>query len=127
MPQSIWRARAARSLTRAARRLPSADDRRARAQVTFAEGTRSPTGVLGQFKAGPFKMAAAAGVPVIPISIINTQFAMPVSSLLPIRRAGGVRIVVHPPIATEGRDSAEVCAQARAAVNSALPEWMRSE
>lgn len=95
--------------------------------MTFPEGTRSPTGVLGQFKAGPFKMAASAGVPVVPISIVNTQYAMPVSSLLPIRRMSGVRIVLHPPIDTAGRDSAEVCAQARAAVNSGLPEWMRSE
>jgi 1-acyl-sn-glycerol-3-phosphate acyltransferase len=94
--------------------------------VTFAEGTRSPTGVLGTFKAGPFKMAAAAAVPVVPISIVNTQYAMPVSSLLPIRRAENVRIVVHPPISTEGRDSAEVCAEARKAVLSGLPEWMRS-
>ena len=83
--------------------------------------------MLGQFKAGPFKMAATAGVPVVPISIVNTQYAMPVSSLLPIRRASGMRIVVHPPIATQGRDSADLCAEARAAVSSGLPEWMRSE
>jgi 1-acyl-sn-glycerol-3-phosphate acyltransferase len=96
------------------------------AQVTFAEGTRSPTGVLGAFKAGPFKMAASAGVPVVPISIVNTQYSMPVSALLPIRRAQGVRIIVHPPISTIGRDAADVCAEAREAVSNGLPEWMRS-
>lgn len=96
-----------------------------RLQVTFPEGTRSPTQVLGAFKAGPFKMAASSGAPVIPISIVNTARAMPVSSLLPIRRAGGIEIVVHPPIDPAGRDTDEVCKEARAAVASGLPEWMR--
>jgi len=94
--------------------------------ITFPEGTRSPTGVLANFKGGPFKMAQSAGVPVVPVSVVNTGWSMPTSSLLPIRRAGGIQVVVHDAIDTRGRDAAEVQAECRAAINSGLPEWMRA-
>lgn len=41
--------------------------------VVSPEGTRSPTGELGQFKKGAFRIAMATGLPVIPIVIRNSE------------------------------------------------------
>lgn len=83
-------------------------------------------GVLGAFKVGPFKMACAAGALVVPVSVVNTAWSMPTSALLPIRRAGNIEVVVHPPIDTKGRDAGEVCNEAKAAVSAGLADWMKS-
>jgi 1-acyl-sn-glycerol-3-phosphate acyltransferase len=41
--------------------------------VIFPEGTRSKGGEMGQFKAGSFRLAKDAGVPIVPISIKGTS------------------------------------------------------
>jgi 1-acyl-sn-glycerol-3-phosphate acyltransferase len=41
--------------------------------VIFPEGTRSKTGELGEFKAGSFKLALKANVPIVPIAILGTE------------------------------------------------------
>ena len=41
--------------------------------VIFPEGTRSKDGTVGEFKAGSFKLATKANVPIIPIAIKNTE------------------------------------------------------
>jgi 1-acyl-sn-glycerol-3-phosphate acyltransferase len=61
------RREAMRSITRAAERI-----REGTSVVVFPEGTRSRSGVLQPFKAGSFKLAAAAGVPIVPIVIVGT-------------------------------------------------------
>jgi len=58
------RARAIRSLERAAERI-----RGGRPVVMFAEGTRSRDGRLQPFKKGPFHLALKAGVPIVPAAI----------------------------------------------------------
>jgi 1-acyl-sn-glycerol-3-phosphate acyltransferase len=45
--------------------------------VFFPEGTRGRDGVLKPFKAGAFDVAAAAGVPVVPVAITGTAEGMP--------------------------------------------------
>jgi 1-acyl-sn-glycerol-3-phosphate acyltransferase len=70
------RARAIRSLRAAARRI-----RDGRPVVLFAEGTRSKSGRLGDFKKGPFHLAVQAGVPVVPVAISGSWQVMPPGSL----------------------------------------------
>jgi len=45
--------------------------------VFFPEGTRGRDGVLKPFKAGAFDVAAAAGVPTVPVAITGTAEGMP--------------------------------------------------
>lgn len=92
----------------------------------FPEGTRSKDLKLAGFKKGAFSVAQKAGVEVVPITLVGTGNLMPTgkeSRLYP----GGVRIVVHPPIASKGKSADEVCALARKAVASALPAHMIGE
>ena len=65
--------------------------------VVFPEGTRSPDGKLGQFKAGAIVLAIKAGVPVVPVAIIGTHQVLPKGRLLV--RPGRVEIRVGAPIA----------------------------
>jgi putative phosphoserine phosphatase / 1-acylglycerol-3-phosphate O-acyltransferase len=62
------------------------------------EGTRSPGARLGDFKTGGFRLAAAAGVPVIPVVIRDAGKILPPGGF--IMRAGKVRVSVEPPIST---------------------------
>jgi 1-acyl-sn-glycerol-3-phosphate acyltransferase len=68
--------------------------------VVFAEGTRSRDGTLRPFKKGPFVLAIAAGVPVIPICVAGTHAIMPRGALCP--RPGVVTLRVGHPIPTHG-------------------------
>ena len=64
--------------------------------VIAPEGTRMDTRSVGQFKKGPFRLAMAAGVPIVPIVIRNAEVlsARDSSTLHP----GTVDIVVYPPL-----------------------------
>lgn len=44
--------------------------------AVYPEGTRSPDGRLRPFKKGTFVMAIAAGVPIVPVSIVGAQKLM---------------------------------------------------
>ena len=64
--------------------------------IIYAEGTRSPDGRVGRFKAGSFLLAIQAGLPVVPLSIIGTRAVMPKGRLR--TEPADVRLVVHDPI-----------------------------
>lgn len=64
------------------------------------EGTRSLTPRLGAFKKGAFHVAMAAGVPIVPIVLVNALDALPKHGL--VIRPATIEVVVHPPIATAG-------------------------
>ena len=68
--------------------------------VVFAEGTRSRDGKLHTFKKGPFVLAIAAGVPVIPVLCEGTFAALPKGSMTP--RRGRVTLRIGDPIPTTG-------------------------
>jgi 1-acyl-sn-glycerol-3-phosphate acyltransferase len=64
--------------------------------IIYAEGTRSPDGRVGRFKAGSFLLAIEAGLPVVPLAIVGTRGVMPKSRLR--TEPGDVTLVVHDPI-----------------------------
>jgi 1-acyl-sn-glycerol-3-phosphate acyltransferase len=64
--------------------------------MVFPEGTRSRTGELLPFKKGPFYMAEESGVPIVPITVLNTDFLMPKGKF--IVRKGTATVIFHEPI-----------------------------
>jgi 1-acyl-sn-glycerol-3-phosphate acyltransferase len=58
----------------------------------YPEGTRSPDGRLYRGKTGIARMALEAGVPVIPVAMINTFDVQPTGKLLPRIMRIGIRI-----------------------------------
>jgi 1-acyl-sn-glycerol-3-phosphate acyltransferase len=68
--------------------------------VVFAEGTRSRTGELLPFKKGPFVLALASGVPIIPVYCAGTFTIMPKGSVF--IRPRPVRLIFGDPIPTAG-------------------------
>jgi 1-acyl-sn-glycerol-3-phosphate acyltransferase len=58
----------------------------------YPEGTRSPNGRLYRGKTGVARMAMEAGVPIIPVAMINTYEIQPPGHVRPRIRRVGVRI-----------------------------------
>ena len=91
---------ARRSLDRAAERI-----RRGASVMVFPEGTRSRRGDVADFKRGSFLVAVRSAAPVVPLSIAGVKAVMPTG--LRDLRPGTVRLIVHAPIPTRGRDESE--------------------
>ena len=66
--------------------------------VIAPEGTRSATKKLGKFKKGAFRMAMAAGVPIVPVILKNALDALPRNGM--VIRPATVDVRVLPPIPT---------------------------
>ncbi len=68
--------------------------------MVFAEGRRSKDGRLLAFKKGPFVLAIAAGVPVVPVAVLGAFESLPKGSIAP--RQVPISIRIGTPIQTAG-------------------------
>lgn len=64
--------------------------------IIFAEGTRSPDGHVARFKGGSFLLAIEAGLPIVPLAVINTRAVMPKGRLR--TEPADVELIVFDPI-----------------------------
>jgi 1-acyl-sn-glycerol-3-phosphate acyltransferase len=74
--------------------------------LVFAEGTRSRTGEMGDFRRGAVRLALAAGVDILPIVIQGTYEINPPGS--PLIYPGAVTVRVLPPVSLNGMSSSDV-------------------
>jgi 1-acyl-sn-glycerol-3-phosphate acyltransferase len=65
--------------------------------IIFPEGTRSPDGRIGRFKAGSFLLALEAGLTIVPLSVTGSRQVMQKGRLMTC--PGQVTLQVHEPIA----------------------------
>jgi 1-acyl-sn-glycerol-3-phosphate acyltransferase len=92
--------------------------------TVFPEGTRSRGGKLLPFKKGPFYLAMESGIPVVPMTILNSYELMPPgqSYALP----GEVRLIFHPPLDPKDfEDKDQLMEAVRNTIADALPEERR--
>lgn len=76
--------------------------------VVFPEGRMQDEGPpLHRFKAGPFRLAIATGVPIVPISFVDNRRLFPRMGLKKGAKWGRVQAVVHAPISVEGLSEAD--------------------
>jgi 1-acyl-sn-glycerol-3-phosphate acyltransferase len=88
--------------------------------MIFPEGTRSPTEDMLPFKDGAFRIAIETGVPILPIAVAGTRYAMAKGSFE--FRPAHARCRVLEPIPTAGLTVADVPAlrdQVRAVIEAA--------
>lgn len=96
--------------------------------VIFPEGTRHHTAGMGDFKAGSFKLATKAKVPIVPISINGTRHMFEDKGYI----TGGavVDIVIHPAIDTASLDrhqTANIHQEVENTIRATLNELIEEE
>ena len=103
----------------------AADVMRAGINLTvFPEGTRSFDGRLLPFKKGPFYLAIESGIPVVPMTILNSYELMPKGKNYAL--PGTVTVVFHPPLdPKEFEDKDQLLEAVRNVIASALPDERR--
>jgi len=90
----------------------------------YVEGHRSFDGRLLPFKKGPFYLAVACGVPVVPMTIVGTHYVMPKARFA--IKPGLVKVIFHPPIEPADFGDREcLMEKVRAVIDSGLPEECR--
>ncbi len=90
--------------------------------MIFPEGTRSPDGALGEFKAGAFELSLRSGCPLLPIVIRGTAAALPKRGFI-FRGKHAVRVSVLEPVfpgRTPGTDAATLRSIVRATIAGEL-------
>lgn len=91
----------------------------------YVEGGRSFDGKLIPFKKGPFYLAVECNVPVVPVTVVGTQHAMPKARFA--IRPGDVKVIFHDPIEPKDFGDRETLkAKVREVINSGLPEELQS-
>jgi putative phosphoserine phosphatase/1-acylglycerol-3-phosphate O-acyltransferase len=90
------------------------------------EGTRSESGTVAPFKKGPFRIAMAGGVPVVPIVIRNADDIAGRNGML--LRSGTVDVRVLPPVPTDNwtvEDLDDRIAAVRQSFVETLSSWQQ--
>jgi 1-acyl-sn-glycerol-3-phosphate acyltransferase len=82
--------------------------------IVFPEGTRSRDGRVGEFHRGAARLAAQAGVPLVPAGIAGTRTLLPPGSGRPHRAV--VTVTFGEPVEAPGQGAADVTWRARAGV-----------
>jgi 1-acyl-sn-glycerol-3-phosphate acyltransferase len=89
--------------------------------IIYVEGKRSFDGKLLPFKKGPFYLAVECGVPVVPMTIVGTFYAMPKARFA--IKPGLVKVIFHPPIEpTDFGSRDDLMEKVRAVIDSGLPK-----
>jgi len=78
--------------------------------IIFPEGSRSPDGLVGQFKGGSFLLAIDNQLPIVPVTIVNSPNVMRKGELMV--QPATVQVILHEPIATTGMTRADARALA---------------
>jgi 1-acyl-sn-glycerol-3-phosphate acyltransferase len=92
--------------------------------IIYVEGKRSYDGKLLPFKKGPFYLAMECGVPIIPMTIAGTHYAMPKTRFA--IQPGKVQVIFHDPIEPNDFGTREcLMERVRATIESGLPEEYR--
>jgi len=90
----------------------------------YVEGKRSFDGKLLPFKKGPFYLAMECGVPIVPMTIVGTHYAMPKARFA--IKPGKVQVIFHAPIEPKDFvDRDHLMERVRAVIESGLPEEFR--
>jgi 1-acyl-sn-glycerol-3-phosphate acyltransferase len=91
----------------------------------YIEGKRSFDGKLLPFKKGPFYLAMECGVPVVPMTIVGTHYAMPKGRFA--IKPTTAKMILHPPIDPKDFGSRdELMEKVRVAIESGLPDEYKS-
>jgi 1-acyl-sn-glycerol-3-phosphate acyltransferase len=92
----------------------------------YVEGHRSFDGRLLSFKKGPFYLAVECGVPIVPMTIVGTNEAMPKGRFA--IKPGVVRVILHPPIEPADFGTREcLMEKVRVIIESGLQEKNRQD
>jgi 1-acyl-sn-glycerol-3-phosphate acyltransferase len=90
----------------------------------YPEAHRSFNGKLLPFKKGPFYLAMECGVPVVPVTITGTHYALPKGQFS--IKPGVVKVIFHPPIEPRDFGSREkLMEKVRDVIESGLPAEYR--
>lgn len=73
--------------------------------LIFPEGTRSRTGAMARFKAGPAGLSIKHDVPVLPVALVGAYAAMPYGAKLPVPGRPDVHVVFGRPQRAESTES----------------------
>jgi len=91
--------------------------------LIFPEGTRIPTGQIGNYARGGAEIACVAGVPVLPVAHNAGEF-WPVSKIL--KRPGTLTVVIGKPIPTAGRNSKELTDEVKIWIENEIKNMSRA-
>lgn len=84
--------------------------------IMFPEGTRIERGQVGDYKSGASRLAAAAGIPIVPIAV-NSAKCWPRKSWL--LRPGVIDVSIGPAMASAGRDPVQLMRE--------VQDWIETE